>query len=1048
MSVIEEYAQEVKKLYETGHAKEHAYRPALERLMNSFEDVRAVNDPKRSEHGNPDMVFLKSSNPAVILGYAEAKDVDISLDKTEKTNQMQRYSGYDNLFLTNYLEFRFYLNGDKKQTINIGELNNGKVLLNPRNYSMLADELQNFLDSKPETIRSGKRLALIMGAKARRIRDRINRKLADEDIKADELDKIFDVMKKLLVHDLTPEKFADMYAQTLVYGLFVARYGDTTKDSFCRAEAVSLIPASNPFLRDFFEHIAGTRFDKDLAQIVDELCEVFQVSDVNTLVHKHLRLFEVENEKDPIIHFYEDFLKEYDPAERKRMGAYYTPVPVVQFIIRQVDEILKREFGIARGLADTSKITKEIDHEQELQIRNQKTGRLQKTTKENKEFHRVQVLDPAVGTATFLNETIKYIHKSLGTAQQGQWESYVQNDLLPRIHGFELMMAPYTIAHLKLGMTLQETGVKNLNQRLGVYLTNTLEEGIPRQNNLFAAMGFGETISHEAEEAAKIKHENPIMVVMGNPPYSGVSSNNTKYANSLVEKYKYEPGGTQKLQEKNPKWINDDYVKFIAFAEGMLQKSGEGIVAMITNHAYLDNPTFRGMRWHLNQTFDKIFVLDLHGNAKKMEQAPNGSKDENVFDIMQGVAIIIAIKTSNSKRDAIVYHSDIFGKRRSKFSALNETINWQQLTLDKQMMYFVYRNNEGKSDYDKGIPIHDLFTKNTLGFQTHRDGFAISMQEDEIRKRLEDLSSILDDENLKEKYNLKDGGDWTIKKARARLNSRPLDFQNSYIVQCAYRPFDNRYTYFDTAVSDRPRKLLRDSVVKRRNITLECTRQISNLPWRHVFISDKPSESCLISNKTKEGNYSFPLYLYHDDGTRTQNFNQEVLKEFTKNLAKAYEPEDILDYIYAVLQSPKYREKYKEFLKIDFPRVPAPKNDMEFKKFVALGKKLRELHLMKSPVLNNFDTAFPEEGTDEVEKVKYEDNKVRINDTQYFGNVPELAWNFYIGGYQPAQKWLKDRKGHKLNNKDIDHYQKIIKILLETDRIMQEIDSIKFMEQK
>lgn len=1026
---IEIYAQEVLSQKQTGQAKEHAYRPALERLMSSFDDVKAVNDPKRSDHGNPDMVFLKKSDTHMIIGYAEAKDVDVLLDKTEKTNQMQRYSGYDNLFLTNYLEFRFYVNGDKKATIDIGKLVGDTVVLLPENYAMLADELQNFLTAAPESIRSGKRLALIMGAKARRIRDRVNRKFSDEQMQSNELTKIYTVMKELLVHDLTTTKFADMYAQTLVYGLFVARYGDTTQETFTREEARDLVPITNPFLRDFFDHIAGSRFDKDLAQIVDELCEVFRVSDVNTLVRKHLRLFELDddNEKDPIIHFYEDFLKEYDPKLRQQMGAYYTPIPVVKFMIRQVDELLKTEFGLQKGLADTSKIDHVITDTGGKKYKNQ--------------IHRVQVLDPAVGTATFLNEIIKHIHSDFA-GQEGRWPAYAQQELVPRLHGFELMMAPYTIAHLKLGMTLQESGVQNINTRLGVYLTNTLEEGESKQVDLFTAFGLAGTISHEANEAAKIKHDRPIMVVIGNPPYSGVSSNETLYANGLIKKYKVEPGGKQKLQERKH-WLNDDYVKFIAFAEDLIEKNGEGVMAMITNNGYLDNPTFRGMRWHLAKTFDKIYVLDLHGNAKKKEVAPGGGKDENVFDIMQGVGIILAVKNSTNRGElAEVYHAHLYGKRRAKFEKLLQNVEFEQLAYDAKNVYFVPKDTRGQTEYDSGVAIEKLFALNSVGFVTANDKLNISMSLNESVDKIDDLIQLSEyDWRIKYDRN-KDSRDWQYRYA---LEDAKTNRVSKTPLRISYRPFDYRYSLYTANsrglyASPQPRVMLH--MQNENNLALAICRQHKTGDFHHVLMADRLIESSYVSNKTSEITSAFPLYLYHEDGTRTANFNAAELKKLTVNLTREYAPEDILDYIYAVLHSPKYRETYKEFLKMDFPRVPAPASQAEFNRLVGLGRELRELHLMKSPLLDAYETTYPAAGTDEVELLKYADENVHINDSQYFGNVPEVAWSFFIGGYQPAQKWLKDRKGRTLSSEDIDHYQKIVKILVETERLMDEIDKV------
>lgn len=1005
--IIIRYTEDIKAQFESGHAKEHAYRPALKELMTSFDNVLPINEPKKSEFGNPDFVFRNKTNNDIEFGYAEAKDIDINLNKVENTEQLQRYGGYEKLFLTNYLEFRFFINGSKYETVSIGKIADGKLILDPDNFSRLIDVIDEFLKMPPEKIKSGKRLAEIMGAKARRIRDNLKVYLVhEEDERNQELEKMYSMMKELLVHDLSPEKFADMYAQTLVYGLFVARYSDKTPDNFTRTESRDLVPASNPFLREFFDHIVGPRFDKRLAFIVDELCEVFSVSDVNSLVHQHLRLFEIENEKDPIIHFYEDFLREYDPNIRKQMGAYYTPLPVVKFIIKAIDELLKKEFNVEGGLSNTQKKSISIERQ----------GKKHKI-----DVHRIQILDPAVGTATFLNETIKHIRASF-KGQEGRWKSYVVDDLLPRIYGFELMMAPYTIAHLKLGMTLKDSGIDNLKNRLGVFLTNTLEEGVKKQPDLFS-YGLAEVVSHEAEEAGRIKHEKPIMVIMGNPPYSGESSNKTAFAQGLVEKYKFEPGGTRKLQERNPKWINDDYVKFIAFAEDMISKTGEGIVGMITNHAYLDNPTFRGMRWHLAKTFDKIYILDLHGNSKKKEVCPDGTKDENVFDIMQGVAIILAVKKNKKKSSlAEVFHTDIWGTRKKKYEQLQKTAGWKKLNLDKTHYYFINKSTEGKVDYDKGVAVNDLFNINSVGIVTAADSTLVSLTPREL---LGNLSKIVgsDSQNI------------IAKKINGEIDSvkvKPI----------AYRPFDIRFIYYDASIIERPREKVMKNYLEKENVGLMLCRQQKTDGFSHVLIHDKIVESSYVSNKTSEIGYSYPLYVFHDDGTKTPNFNPNILKEFTKNLSNTHTPEEILDYIYAVLHSSIYRGKYKEFLKSDFPKIPQPASDLEFKKLCAYGEKLRNLHLLKTPNLSEYITTYPAQGENDIDKVEYKDNRVFINGTQYFGNVPEIAWNFYIGAYQPAQKWLKDRVGRTLTSEDIEHYQKIIVVLTKTSSIMSEIDKI------
>lgn len=1043
-SAIYDYIEKIAKEFQTGHATEHSYRPALKDLMASFDKVKAVNEPKHSEHGAPDFVFLSDNNNDLILGYAEAKDITISLDRTEKSEQMKRYAGYANLYLTDYLEFRFFKNGEKYETISLGHIKDGKLYKTPENAERLIRELEAFLQQTPESIRSGKRLAQIMGGKARRIRDNVALYLADDTTTSQELVKMYQMMQKMLVHDLSEEKFADMYAQTLVYGLFVARYGDSTPESFTRSEARDLVPASNPFLRHFFDHIVGPNFDTRLGYIVDELCEIFSVSDVREIVHKHLRIADESTDaKDPIIHFYEDFLQEYDPAERKKMGAYYTPTPVVKYIVRQVDRILREDFGIAKGLASTETITQTID----TQPWRKKGERKDRTTRDIT-LPRVQVLDPAVGTATFLNETIKFVHKEFA-GQEGMWPSYVNDNLLKRLHGFELMMAPYTIAHLKLGMTLRETGVDSLSERLGVYLTNTLEEGVPQQPDLFS-FGLAEAVSEESRLAAEIKSEKPVMVVMGNPPYSVSSNNKSKYIENLVADYKKD------LNERNIQPLSDDYIKFIRFAEEMIAKNGSGVVAMITNNSYIDGLIHRQMRKHLLQTFDKIYVLDLHGNSKKQEVAPDGSKDVNVFDIMQGVGIILGVKTGENKSElAEVYHAELYGARQTKFEDLNDDMpKFEKIDIIAPGYYFLQKDTKTQAEYSKFVSVRELMPFGDAGVKTHRDKFAVAETENELIARLERFRS--GDEKVAEEFGLKDTRDFNMDTARQALGK--VDDLSTIISSISYRPFDNRvFANFD-AVADWPRRRTMSQLLDYNNLGLSICRQQSTFDFQHTIMTDRAIDMCFVSLQTKETGYVFPLYLYHPDDTRTTNFAPAELSALTHQLTGEPSPEDVLDYIYAVLHSPSYRAKYREFLKIDFPRVPAP-TQAEFDRLVPLGRQLRQLHLMKSPVVDDFITTYPVAGDNVVEKPRFVPDttssvdatsggsdstssvsgRVYINDTQYFGSVPQLAWDFYIGGYQPAQKWLKDRRGRTLTMQDIAHYQRIIRILCETDKIMADI---------
>lgn len=1014
------YILSVIEKYQTGHAREHAYRPVLEKLFKNITKLKVINDPKRSEYGSPDFVFLKDK---MTLAYAETKDIGISLDETEKSDQMIRYHGYSNLILTDYLEFRFYRNGQNYcEAIKIAELKDGTIVPIENKYSLLEDTIKDFINESREPIKSGLVLAKVMAGKARRIRDNIKTFLTSEDIQKNaNLLGIYNVIKKLLLAELDYEKFADMYAQTLVYGLFVARYYDKSPNDFSRQEARDLVPASNPFLKSFFDHIAGSSFDKRIEIIVNELCEEFTHADIQAIIHDYYKV-EKDSSRDPIIHFYEDFLQEYDPQERKKMGVFYTPLPVVKFIVRAIDDILKTEFNLPQGLADTSKI----------EIKKETQGKKHKAL-----IHRVQILDPATGTGTFLNEIIMQIKKSFQN-QEGCWNGYVNNDLLPRLHGFELMMASYTIAHLKLSSTIQETGAEAKDKRLGVYLTNSLEKTSKYDDTLFASIGFGKALTEESNQANKVKKDLPIMVIVGNPPYSGISQNK-KYTDNNV--YKVEPGGKEKLKERK-NWLDDDYIKFIRLAESLIEKNKEGIVGMITSHGYIENPTCRGMRWHLKKTFDSIYIIDLHGNSNKKETTPNGGKDENVFNIKTGVSIILGIKKNNkSKKVAEIYKTDLFGLKKEKFEKL-ESYNFKKIdwvNLPKNNDIWCIEGN-GKSEYQKGFSITELFPKNSTGIVTMGDGFIINQNKEKLKQRVDDfLNTDINESQLKSQYNLgKNYAKWIIN------NKNEIKNSHKKIIALSYRPFDTKFTYFDRNLIWRIREQIMKNFIDKENIGLLFSRMTKGKDFSHIFITKNVSEAIFLSPLTGTNAFNAPLYLYAEDNSKIPNLDKNILSEIEKITGKN-EPEDILDYIYAILHSPNYRKKYQEFLKTDFPRAPYPKNEKQFQQLVKLGKKLRGLHLFESPELNKFITTFPESGSDTIEKKypKYENQKVYINENQYFGDVPEIAWNFYVGGYQPAQKWLKDRKNKKLNNEDIEHYQKIIIALTETDKIMKKIDKIK-----
>ncbi|MDO8837396.1 MAG: type ISP restriction/modification enzyme [Parvibaculum sp.] len=1041
MSAIGDYLSKIQAVAKSGKATEHSYRSAIESLFHAMDGgVTALNEPKRVDCGAPDFIIQRKD---IVIGHVEAKDIDVDLRALKGTNkeQQERYlKGLPNLIYTNGIDFEFFRDGERMSRVSVATLGKG-VELKSEKFEELENLLKDFLAQTPQSITSPAVLAKMMAGKATLIKDIFGNVLrADKEFRST-LSEQYSVFKEQLIHDITPEDFADIYAETIAYGMFAARLHDTTLDTFSRQEALELLPKSNPFLRNLFGYIAGPDLDDRIRWIIDDLAEVFQACDLGKLMSGFGKL---TGRNDPFLHFYETFLAAYNPAKRKARGVWYTPEPVVNFIVRAVDEVLQTEFGLPDGLADTSKVVVDWDTGQ---TKNAKPVRIKK------EVHRVQILDPAVGTGTFLAEVVKQIAPKVKDVAEGMWSAYIEKDLIPRLHGFELLMASYAMCHMKLDMVLTELGYKPTGSppRLRVYLTNSLEEGEPANQTL----PFAQWLSNEVKEANTIKRDMPIMVVIGNPPYSGESANKGDWIMRLMEAYKKEPGGKEKLKERNPKWINDDYVKFIRFSEHLIEKNGEGILGFISSHGYLDNPTFRGMRWHLMNTFDKIFVLDLHGNSNKKEKTPDGKSDKNVFDILTGVAIVIATKKGGDTKGkplAEILHRDLWGERNAKYDALWKGSltgsSWESLQPASPHYVLAPRNSDREEAYRAGFGVQEFMPVNSVGIVTARDALTIDMDKEELWKRVQDFTK-LEVEELREKYNLgKDVRDWTVAGAKKDVHEH---FDREHLTQISYRPFDTCWTLYtgnSRGFHCYPRGDVMRHYVGHRNIGLLAPAAFRDARFHHAFVTENISEVIFLSGTTASNAKNFPLYLYPSesdlDQTRRVNFDPKLWKKL-KGLAKDKkhgEPDEIatFDYIYGVLHCPAYREAYAEFLKSDFPRIPWPSSPTEFWDVAEKGGLLRRLHLMEADAVGETPFPFKGAGDNEVDKPRFEKSKVFINAVQYFDGVPEVAWNFFIGGYQPAQKWLKDRKGRALTFEDVKHYQKIVKILAETDRIMKTIE--------
>jgi len=709
----------------------------------------------------------------------------------------------------------------------------------------------------------------------------------------------------------------------------------------------------------------------------------------------------------------------------------------------------------------------------------------------------VLILDPATGTGTFLYGVVEHIRASYrATGNAGMWSAYVREHLLPRLLGLELLMAPFAMAHLKLSMQLSAIDLPKAerttwaydfesDERLGIYLTNTLDEGIKRSQVM-----FGRYISDEANEAAKVKQSYPVMVVLGNPPYSGHSANKGQWIVDLIGTYKEGYSGLEKPAQA--KWLSDDYVKFIRFAQWRIERTGYGIVAFITNHSYLDNPTFRGMRHSLLQVFDEIYILDLHGNSKKKEKAPDGSRDENVFDIQMGVAIGIFVKhKKQGKSDyATVHYADLWGLREvfewkgsqtseltgGKYLWLSEhdvsDTPWNIVAPQSPFCLFKPQNTEYIAEYEKEWKVPDIFRPNgdpAPGIVTTQDEFAISWTREEAIEKVEHLLATNTEEEARDLFRLCSQNQWKYASARKELSRNQW---RDELVEVLYRPFDVRWTVFNRYVAVHRRERVMRHMLAGENVGITIGRAgqvIEQDEWNILFCTRHITEFNLYR---RGGNNLFPLYLYPNPeqsslfaedaptnapGGRRPNLSEPFTRDFAGKLGmhfiqdgkgdlqQTFGPEDIFRYMYSIFHSPTYRTRYAEFLKLDFPRLPLTSNADLFRALCGLGERLVGLHLMEKA--GKITTRYPEPGNNGVEKIEYtspasepEKGQVWINKTQYFEGVAPEAWEFHIGGYQVAQKWLKDRKGRRLEFGDIQHYQRIIAALSETISLTEQID--------
>jgi hypothetical protein len=1050
MMDFQRYRQQVQEKLRSGVATEHTYRPALEQLLEGVQPgVKAINEPRRVRCGAPDLIVLTGATP---VGYIETKDIGVNLDREENSEQLRRYrASLTNLILTDYLEFRWYVNGEARLTERLASVSRDDSLRAvPAGIERCTDLLQAFSRFDGPSLVSARELSIRMAALARLMRLAIERAFTDED-QGGVLHAQLESFRKVLLHDLAADQFADMYAQTICYGLFAARF-NFRGGEFRREAAAFLLPKTNPFLRQLFTHVAGPELDERVTWVVDDLAQLLGRTDTDAI----LRDFGKGSARhDPVLHFYETFLENYDPTLRERRGVYYTPEPVVSFIVKSVDKLLRTMLNMPQGLADAEKIHwRSIDGKR-------------------REYHRLLILDPAVGTGTFLHEVVQHIYANF-SKNRGMWNPYISQHLLPRLFGFELLMAPYAIAHMKLGLELQALGYDFASdQRLHVYLTNSLEAA----HEFVGLSLFSQWIAEEANAASSIKSDAPVMVVLGNPPYSGVSANMSPEIAASIDAYKVVDG--QPLNERKH-WLQDDYVKFVRFGQIRIDRTGHGILAFITNHAYLDNPTFRGMRQSLLRSFDSIHVLNLNGSAMRDVRPPQDVRDENVFDIKQGVAISIFVKRKNRKKEyADVQYADLWGPREpepglhplvasvvnGKYDWLSEndvtTVKWARVSPDSPNYFFVPRDDTYRDEYERGFALDAIMPLHSTSVQTSRDAFVIDFDKGLLMSRIRDLGrSEIPDDEIRAKYALKDGRNWSLRSARQRISLEGVHDRD--VQRILYRPFDERFIYFIDELINWPRHQVMDQMGD-RNIAILVPRHLSGEQYSHVFCTRKISEMCVVSTATKEQNYHFPLYLprgaspkfdlqgfdTNSGGRRLCNFTRQFISEVETRLGieigldSGLRPEALLGYIYAVLHSPTYRIRFCEALRVGFPRIPLTSKRELFAKLSELGSELIQAHLLETRFVAI--SSFPESGDNLVKYVRAErmeagDFRVHINPKQYFVAVPDRVWNFQLGGYIVGSKWLQVRVGRQLSYEDLQRFEQLVASIDLTCRLAGAID--------
>jgi hypothetical protein len=1073
---INTYFQSVREAYRLGNVESSYNAPIIALLAQFGCTARDMSGERSGQTGeNVDIkLWHGDADAAETKPFAGVEVKKIGGIDARARGQIKSEAGrYGNAILTDNLVWQFWRSGEDRMYsgVQLIERSGDRLALRQDSIELFASLVGDFLLRDPAQIRSSSKLAEYMAMHAHTIRSVITGILKDggdgcplvDDRQKSlpmfpELYGLYSRIKGDLQPAMATRDFADMYAQTIVYGLFIARYNDASPEGFDRYEAIGHLQEESALLKQFFMHIAGSgKKHPTLETVIDKLCSLYRACDISGLLGR-------DGRHDTIVHFYEAFLTYYDPKLRKSLGVFYTPAPAVRYLVSKVDSILVEDFGIHGGLSNNDRLAATVPS-----APYQPSKKKWSDTKEIS-VPRVAILDPAAGTGSFGAEIIRYVKETyFSGVREAFYQSYIQDEegLLSRLIGFEIMMTSYVVAHLKIRRTIDETlgHAPDAPLPANIFLTNTLappHSGLERGDQM-SLHDFSAAITDEAYHADTWKTRRPIKVVIGNPPYLAASTNPYD-----ISAYKTETDGVTKLREKNPKWLGDDYVKFFRFAERIINDNGEGILAFVSNSGYLDNPTFRGMRASLLRTFDKIYVVNLHGSATKQEKTPDGGKDENIFDIMQGVSLFVGVKTASDSAWAKVFYADLWGTRESKFHALESGAPvFAELIPDRDTALFIPQNNSSKQEYDGGVSLVELFAKYSAGMVLGRDGLCVQ----NARKDVEDILSAFrtqTTEVLRLKYNLgTDTSDWSVKDAMQDIERR-----DGRIAQIAYRPFDNRWTYFtgrSKGFHCRPRgEIMKNfSLISAtpigKNIGLVFVKGDSTQnPFSMVFVVESIVDNRLTAAQTAGIASVAPLYLHSEIGdTWTPNLDPDALARLTEHMSEKPEPIEVFDYVYGVLHDPVYRERFNEFLKRDFPRVPVVNSKITagddvrivqppspdafhvsedmFRAYAAAGGRLRELHLMqaKAPAALTID---PNTSDDmEIGSVRYRDGALHLNANKRIIGIPANVWDYRIGGYQVLDKWFKSHKGETLTIESFEHIENVAGLLAETIKVQAEL---------